>query len=200
MSDEKQTSVDETKVESTTSTAADGATGDDLDTLLKEYEGGTSQKPPETAVVQEPDIKQVAQEIQQFRKEQAANEYQKDIASFVKTVRGDLDSEMFDDTMMEAYVDAYARKNPAFIKAWSERKTNPQKFEKIGKALNKEFAKRFENLPDRKVTEDTEAFAAAVRGAKTTTPTPEKTYDNKSLNKMGDRDFRKLENELIYGR
>lgn len=198
MSDVNPQAVAETDSQSKTGVEAESAP--DLDSILQQYDAEaskaetTAQPTPETATI--PDLKAINARINEFENRVAMEDYKKDMGEFVKKVRGELDSDIFDDVMIEAFVDAQARKDPRLTKAWLNRKTDPKSIEKIAKAMNKSFSDKFSRLTDRKITEDTEAVVAAVRGASTKTPGQDKPVDFK---KLSDREFNKLQNSLIYG-
>ena len=195
MSDVNTQAVAETDGQS--KTAAEAESAQDLDSILKQYETETTpETTPETSTTA-PDLKAIEARMNEYDKRVMMDEYRKDMDGFIKNIRGELDPEVFDDMMVEAWVDAQARKDPRLTKAWLSRKTDPKSIERIAKAMNKSFTDKFTNLPDKQITSDTEAVVAAVRGASNKTPGQDKPVD---LNKMSDRDFNKLQNNLIYGR
>ncbi len=164
--DTKQPVVDETQASAKPDATVDSARNDgaDLDTLLAQYEAETKKpdpvSPPETQ--QQPPIQQqvdpnVARLVSRFDRE--------DLQKLVKEVRGD--NPDFDDTIVEAFIDAMARRDNRLQRAWLEREANPKAFEQIARQLGKEFAKRTARKTDPQLTEDREAVAAAVRGAST---------------------------------
>ena len=136
--------------------------GADLDSLLAQFEQDTTKSPPVSppAPVQQTPTQQpdplVAKLVSRYERE--------DIGKLVNQVKGDLDT---DDEMVEAWIDARARRDPRLATAWLEREANPQAFQKIASELGKEFAKRASKRPDPNLTEDREVVAAAVRGAST---------------------------------
>ena len=181
---DQQPVVDETKVSATPETQVDSARNDgtDLDTLLAEFNQQTA---PKTDPVSPPQTQQqpvqpdplVTRLYQRFEKE--------DISKLVKDVKGDLDE---DDEMVEAWVDAKARRDPRLQQAWMEREAKPQAFQKIAKELGREFAKRASKRPDPQATEDRNAVAAAVRGA-STNRVPDAQAPNHSM--QNNAEFRK---------
>jgi hypothetical protein len=96
--------------------------------------------------------------------------FQKDMNATIKNVRGDLPEELFDGPLVQAWIDAQAKKDPRLATAWANRHTDPKKFEQVVGALGKEFSKIRPKLPDKQATEDREAVTAAVRGASTQAP------------------------------
>lgn len=179
-----QTVVDDTKATAEPVAAVDGARndGDDLDALLAQFNQQTApaktepvSPTPQTNQQQQPAPTQpdpmVLRMAQRIERE--------DLNKLVKEVKGDLD---FDDDLVEGWIDAQARKDPRLQKAWLERDTNPQGFQKIAKGLAQEFAKRTSKRVDPQLTEDRAAVAAAVRGASTQrapeTPPPNYSQQN----------------------
>jgi hypothetical protein len=166
--DTTQAVVDETKVSATPDTTVDSARNDgtDLDTLLAQFDQQTKTEP----VVQptQPVTQQTTQPQQDPIVARLVNRIERqDIGNLVKQVKGDLDE---DDDLVEAWIDARARKDPRLQRAWLEREANPQAFQEVAKGLGREFAKRTAKRPDPNLTEDQEAVAAAVRGSSTKAP------------------------------
>jgi hypothetical protein len=175
--------------------------GDDLDTLLKEFDQHepkpvvSSTTKPEPG--QEPDLKALAQKfesVEGFVRQQSAVQYKQDMAKTVEAVRGDLPAEIFDDGMIESWLDGQARNDPRLAQAWMERNTNPKQFEKVKVALGKQLAQKFSKLPDRQVSEDRASVAAAVRGA--STRAPEAKAPNFAA--LSDNDFQ-AEKDKLFG-
>lgn len=179
MSDDTKQPVVEPKVPAQQGTTVEGARndGNDLDTLLAEFNQQTA---PKTEPVPPPTQQQTAQPDPLVQKLYTRFE-REDIGRLVKDVKGDLDE---DDDLVEAWVDAQARKDPRLQKAWLEREANPQAFQRISKELGKKFAQRVSKRPDPQVTEDRNAVAAAVRGASTNRApeTPAPNYSRMSNN------------------
>ncbi len=118
-------------------------------------------------------MKALAARVEQmsgFVTEAQTNQFKRDMADTVKAVRGDLDPGVFDDVLVEAYLNAQAAQDPRLAKAWMDRAANPKQFEQVKTALSKNFAKKFSKMPDPAATEDRAAVSAAVRGASTRTP------------------------------
>jgi hypothetical protein len=142
---------------------------DDLDSLLAEFDQGT--KKPDT--VSSPDPKPtlpdaLAQDVQALKsqaQEWAQEKNKRAIAETVDDIRGDVPKEVFDDEMVEAWLDAQARRDPRLAQAWLQREQNSQKWGKVKAELGRQLAKKAGSLPDRNATDDREAVAAAVRGA-----------------------------------
>lgn len=179
MSEEQatQAAVDETKVPASQGTEATSARtdGDDLDTLLKQYDETQTRAAPEPA---KPATAAPAANDQTVANETVLSEakfirqerFQQDMNATIKDVRGDLPSDLYDDDFVTAWIDAQAKKDERLQTAWLNRHADPKKFGQVRAALGKEFAKRYGRLPDKQATEDREAVTAAVRGASTQAP------------------------------
>lgn len=172
MSEDKTTQpvVDDTKAAAKPDATVDSARNDgaDLESLLAQFEQQTTKPDPVSPSPQTPATQQqttpaptqpdpaVMRVINRIERE--------DISRLVNEVRGDSDIE---PDLVEAWIDAQARKDIRLQRAWLERDVNPQAFQNIAKGLAKEFAKRASKRIDPQVTEDRAAVAAAVRGAST---------------------------------
>lgn len=148
--------------------------GDDLDSLLSQYETATqtAPSPPQTAVVP-PELKALADKVQYLEGQlgQVSKvSYKADMDSAIKNIRGELDPEVFDNSLVEAWLDSEARRDERLQRAWLEREAKPKAWEKIQGELGKNFSRKFSKMPDRQVTEDRDAVTAAVRGASTKAP------------------------------
>jgi hypothetical protein len=172
--DNTQAVVDETKGAAQPAPAETSArTDDDLDTLLNEFDAAkpaaTSTAQPEPRVEAAPDKvanDTVLKEAEFIRSER----FKRDIGETVKEVRGDLPADLYDDQLVQAWIDSRAMSDPRLGRAWAERYENPQAFARVKTALGKEFAKKYGRFPDKQATEDRDAVTAAVRGASTRAP------------------------------
>ena len=170
-----QAAVDETKVPAQPGTEAPSArTDDDLDTLLAEFDGSKTSSPepakPEPRVEAADDVNDATAEVLRARDEIRQDRFKRDMNDTIEKVRGDLPGDFYDNTFMQAWIDAKASSDPRLAAAWVQRNENPQKFKQVVGALGKEFAKKYGKLPDRQATEDREAVTAAVRGSSTRAP------------------------------
>lgn len=154
--------------EPSTEVKPDARVTDDLDTLLAEFDKGET-KPSPTAKPEPQDEgtinQQVLDEVRLLRGEREQEKFRTDMDKTLKSVRGDLDAEFFDDKFVEAWIDAQARADTRLSQAWLNRNSNPKQFQRVVEALGKQFAKNYSKLPDRQATEDRAAVTAAVRGA-----------------------------------
>jgi hypothetical protein len=175
------------------SEANDARTGDDLDALLDQFKQQTAPAPtppPAPAAAPTPELKDLEarfQAVEGVAKQLSDQKFKSDITQTVKNVRGEIPADVIPDDVVEAWLDAQARKDPRLQKAWLERDNSPEQFNRITAELGKKFAKNFAKMPDRAATEDREAVTAAVRGASTKAPAdPPPNYANSS-----NTDFRK---------
>ena len=190
-----QTVVDETKTPAQPGAEVKDARndGDDLETLLAEFKTGTETKVDTASTTQtdtQPDVKSLMAEVQSMKgaiTEVSNFQFKQDMGSLVKNVRGELDSEIFDDETVEAWIDGRARRDPRLQQAWLQRKSNPAAFERIAGELGKQFTKKFGKLPDKNATEDREVVAAAVRGASTKAPAEQPP----NFSRMSNSEYRK---------
>lgn len=165
--------------------------GDDLDTLLKEFDQGTKTvdqpKPEPKPGADSDEVVTARNEVLQARDEIRQEKFTKDMRATVDDIRGDLPKEHFDDTLVRGWINARAEDDPRLAKAWMERAAKPQEFKRVVASLGREFAKKYGRLPDKQATEDREAVTAAVRGASTKVP------EGKSpdFTKMSDGEFGK---------
>jgi hypothetical protein len=174
MTEQTQPVVDANAAAEPAANAQTNGAGDDLDTLLSQFETETktAPSPPQTAVVP-PELKALADEVNSLKGalSQVSNvSHKADLQGAIKTIRGDLDPGIFDDDLVEAWLDKTARGDERLQRAWLERSAKPKAWEKIQMELGKNFNKRFSKMPDRQVTEDRDAVTAAVRGASTKAP------------------------------
>jgi hypothetical protein len=172
-----QTAVDETKAAAPpAATDAQDARqdGDSLDALLKEYDQTAGAPPAAAATPPEPKpgtdttttkpaTDPAVAEVQRYI-------FRQDMDKTVKSVRGELPADYFDDTFVKAWIDSRAEEDPRLGQAWVNRHSNPKQFEKIVSGLGREFSKKYGKLPDRAATDDRDAVTAAVRGASTRAP------------------------------
>lgn len=176
--------------------------GDDLDTLLKEFDdsngdgskGGEAEKPskpqntepkPETTGDLSSKVQQLLDLEAERKKEDLQRRFDADMEKTVKAVRGDISANLASDKFVRAWVEATAEENPKLAQAWVDRNKNPKAFQRIVEKLSRDFAAEFVKRPDANATEDREVVTAAVRGASTKTP-EDKAPDYKS---MSDQDY-----------
>lgn len=142
-------------------------TGDDLDTLLSQFEAQTRVEPatPQTQQTQQPQPVPVDPDRLKRVEERLFNE---DLNKTVSNIRGDL---KVPDRMAKGWLDQIARERPAIAQAFLQKESNPDNWKRIEQSLAKEFAKEVKSVTfDTEVTEDRNAVTAAVRGASTPAP------------------------------
>lgn len=140
---------------------------EDLDTLLNEFDKGTSQ-PAEKA---EPggQVDTVSRdEFNELQKTIVDQQYKVDIQGVVKQIKGEVDIPYVTDEFVETYLNTEANKNPKLAQAWGNRRSDPEAFKKVIESISKTFQSGF-NI-DQKITSDMDSVTAAVRSASTKSP------------------------------
>lgn len=191
MSDEKSVveTTEEEQRETEAASKANDAQEENLDDLLKEFEGGeesTTEQKEET----EPDVKQLAERLRQFEELQQRQAFETEMSELAATVRGDLPEEVFDNEVITSYLDAKARKDPRLQKAFMNRHNSPSQWNGIVKGVAREFQNKFKSLPNREATEDAHAVESAVRSASTKAPEADEEISHEKARKMSDDDLR----------
>jgi hypothetical protein len=191
--------------------------GDDLDSLLADYDAGTRESLDRSAAnapigsldelfderhtklrEQAAYSSQIADEAKQqvealtrLQQEMANQEYRKkheaDLSDLVRTVRGSVDSDRFPDEIVQAWIDAQAQKNAEWQSAWLQRAENPRQWQQVEAKLCRAFASSAMAVIDPALTEDRAIVAAAVRGA-SRNGVPEAPPPN--FGRMSDRELR----------
>lgn len=151
------------------------ATGDDLDSLLSQFDATATPKtepkpaPEQAKGAAQIDPDKIAEQVRASI--DAETRLKADITSTVKTIRGELDPEVFDDAFVESWLDTQARNDPRLAQAWRDRHAKPAEFRRVAEQLGKKLAGKFSKLPDKSATEDREAVTEAiVRGSQQTAP------------------------------
>lgn len=178
-----QAVVDETKAPAAPAAAVTDARDDDLDAALKSFDEATPKKsatPPAPADAAK-DAPDLVRRISDLEKALTEREFETDIAPVIKTVRGEIPPEVYDDDDVRSWIDREAVRNPKLQQAWLDRRRNPAGFDAVVKGLQRKLAQRFDKLPDKAATEDTAAVTAALRGTSTKTP-PEKAPNYGAMN------------------
>lgn len=168
MSEEQTSVAEEVKEESQTASETTGAQEESLDDLLKEFES-VEETTEQTETESEDRVAKLERELAELRESQQRQQVAGEIASIGAEIRGDLPAEVFDDETMQAWLDARAAKDPRIQKAFINRSNAPTAWKNVVGALARDFQKRAAALPDKQVTEDVDAVAAAVRSASTRT-------------------------------
>lgn len=180
-----QTVVDDTKTTAQPVVAADSARndGDDLDALLAQFNQQTTLARTEPASpAPQPQTSQQQPTVDPNRLAAIENRlFQEDLNKAVANIMGDL---KIPTRVAKGWIDQMANEDPRIQRAFAERHTNPQAWERVEKGLSREFAKEMKALTDidPNATEDRAAVAAAVRGASTqrAPETPAPNYSQQS--------------------
>lgn len=148
---------------------------DDLDSLLNEFDvaqkpAATKETQPEQKPAADSDLQSRLNQMEGFVNQAEARQFRQDMDKTISSIRGDLDPEMFDDKLVQAWLDVQAQADQRLQEAWLNRHSKPKQFEKVVESLGRNFVKKYGQLPDKAATEDREAVTAAVRGASTKTP------------------------------
>ncbi len=195
-----------------TDTAIDAPVADtDIDALLAEFEAGTQPQQTEqisetaaerdrafaanlNAITEGLQLDSRRQELQSYEQQLALERDQKDAAAAFETIRGNLPSEMFDDRMLDAWVNSRAASDLAIQQAWQNRVADPRTYERTLNKLAIEFGEKFRRYePESEV--DHAAIAQAVRGAGgKTPPEPPPRFD-----RMSDSELARWKEENFRG-
>lgn len=163
----EQAAVATTEASASQDAAAGGAQVSELDVLLREFEQQASPEQPKPQELKPDEIAVAKDEILRARDEIRREQFQRDMSSTIKAVRGDVPDSLYDDKLVRAWINAQAEEDPRLSLAWANRHAEPSKFKRVVDALAKDFKARYGKLPDKNATEDREAVAAAVRGSST---------------------------------
>lgn len=194
---EEQTVAD-TDVQDAPVTEEGSAQGDDLDSLLNEWESRSKAEEPK----EEPkpkgeqkestpdEIKQVAAWVKEQQQRQIEEQTQKDIESAVSKIHGEMESPV-SKYLIEGALWREASNDPRFLRAWQNRGKDPDGFNRILGAVRRNIEKEMGSQPDKTVSADREAVTRAVRGA-SNAPPAEEFPSEKELNQMSDAEFRRM--------
>jgi len=177
--------TEETEVES-----EDNKT-EDIDSLLDEFDSDTKEEPKEVEDTPDPRLDMVESLV--------ARQEQQDLEATVTQVKG-LDENLKDipDRIVKNLLRAEAADDPRIQKAYNARFQNPEKWQTVQKTLAKTLGEQLQR-PDSRVTSDTEAARAAVKGSSTTQPDESLKIDVENLGSMSDREFKELEKRALRG-
>ena len=196
MSDQ-QTVVEETKVPAQQGTEVEPRTDDDpLDALLSEFEQGTKAAIT-TQTVPPKDDPEIVSKVRNL--EAIATNWQKEqdrkaISETIASIRGDVPEELFDDDMIEGWLNALAAKDSRLAVAYANREMNPRAWKKVTVDLKGKLADKYGKLPDPVATGDRELVAQSVRGASNKVaaePAPK-------LGEMSDAELRKYTKQFGF--
>lgn len=203
----EQTVVDGADTQAKQASEAEGARTQTLEELLASYESNASDPQPASPSVSDDKatdggsdnkVAELERKFAELERQNQEAQYQTDVSSAVKAIRGDLPSEIFTDAHMEGWLTAEAKRDPRIAKAWMDRADNPQLWGQIQSQLSTRFSDWLKSLPDAKATEDRAAIADAVRGASTTAPKGD-DVDEAAVRKMSDSEFETYVAEMSRG-
>ena len=140
--------------------------GDDLDTLLSQFETETkaAPSPAPVAAPQQPTVPPVDESRIRHIEERFLKE---DIDKAVSNIFGD---SKVNKRVAMGWLDQVAREKPAVANAFLNQHKDPETWKKIERSLAKEAEKDFNTDIDTNATVDVAAVSAAVRGASTKAP------------------------------
>lgn len=150
-----------------------------LEDLLKEFSEGSKspQQDQQDQDAQQQKVIDTEKRLEALETHLQNAEYKTDMNKLVDGVRGDLPSDKFDDTFIEAWVHSVAANNKSLQDAWDNRQNDPKGFSKIVSKLGKDFASKYGDLgADKNTSEDVAAVADAIRGGKADTQQAQPTY------------------------
>jgi len=170
-------------------TTSDDVVSDDnaLDNLLNEYDEGTKE---ETPTGEQSDISEVVSYIKEKREQENKVSADAAISNAVKSLKGD---STLPDAVFRGMI--YEKSNDArFLKAFTERESNPDGWNKVIGAMSNEFKS---SLPkeDGQLSADKEALASAVQSASTHQAQPQEV----DLASMSDAEFLAYKAKLRRG-
>lgn len=145
--------------------ATDGAQGDDLDTILKQFETVEENPKPEQTETDDIDVKS-------FVRDQMTRQSRADLDSAVAKVK-ELSGLGVSDKIIKATLNGLAADDPRLTRAWQNRHNDPAAWTGVLKGVAKSLRSEFATTIDRDASEDRAAIEAAVRGASTKTPEPD---------------------------
>lgn len=179
--DQQQTVVEGNGVAKPTP-ETDNAQGDDLDTLLSEFEQATGQQVEQPSTNTESKTVDTETIVKQVRSQMEAEQrFEKDMGQAIKIVKGDLPVK---ERAVRGWLEAYALENESFRNAWQNRHSNPARFNKVLEKLKPLYAEDVGANVDKSATETHEAVAAAVRSASNSTPEPKEEFNEAEVRRM----------------
>jgi len=197
-----------------------GQGGDDLDALLAEFDqyhntepqggsNGSQLNPSQGYAAKNGDggqtdsegnyvtREELQQEIQRVReREKAEQQAEKDINEAVKTVKGELN---VPDTWVRGILEREAMSDERFYNAFVNRDKNPQTWNKILKAKNREIAKTFGGSVDKEASQSADAVESAVRSAATQSPKGSNKGDKNPL-RMSPKEYEQYRQSVMRGK
>lgn len=186
--------VNDTNAESSTPAEEVVAQEDNLDTLLSEFDSKTKKDEVDTTGSDTKEPTGLSKEDRELLEEVRADKFSKELNTEIDSIKSHLSDEVnISGKLLKQIVVGMADENRDIASAYTNRRSNPEGWAKVQKAIASEIGKEFLNQPDQAATDNHEAVAAAVRSASTTTPPEDKPLTNEDMNKMSDAEFQRLE-------
>lgn len=171
-----------------------GAPGDDLDTLMSEFDSQTTTTPqapePSQGAQQPTGLDEAVAFIHELKAKQAQEDLNKGLGDAVQAIKTEV-GDAHSDQVVEGLLHVFAKENPGVVKAFEERGKNPANWDRTVKALLPKVQEALGGRVDRNVSQDREAISAAVRGATTIAPETQAVTAEQIVN-MDDKEFGKL--------
>ena len=184
----EQAVVEDTDTEAKPSVEADNAQ-DDLENALREFDEQEPEQPAEPVKSEAPndDTAEIINYVRQQREQEARESSIKDLkaaANAIKDSVGEIPVNLPDE-VFEGLLYQRAENNPAIMKAWMNRGKNPEGWNKVLKAVGKEFGDKLKQTPDAKATGDWNAVESSMHSASTSS----QNEPSKDVAKMSDAEF-----------
>ncbi len=170
-------------------TVVDGAQ-DDLDTLLNEYDEGTTTATPQPTP---PDLAKVAAYVERQEQKELNEQIERDMNAAVTVLKGEVES--LPERLLRGAIHDKAAEDSRFLAAYQNRTSNPAGWNKVLGALANEIKGELQPI-DQQATDDSNAVIAAISGSSNTQPGPDIPPD---YTKLSDNDFAKQMNEISWG-
>ena len=176
-----------------------GAQDDDLETLLNQWEAQAgdsdeSQQSSESSSDQSQDeIAELRKRVERQERERAQQQTQQDVQEAASKMRQAVSDEIdISEDIWEDILHGRASRDPRVVNAWNARREKPEEWEKLTKAIAKDYVKRLRSNVDKSATEDRDAVASAVRSASKAPAQDSGAPSESDLNNMSDAEFNRL--------
>lgn len=138
---------------------------DDLDSLLSQWDEDPEPKPEPDKTAKD-DLRESLEWIRQEKERSIQEQTSRDIDAAVQVIHKEM-GETLSEKAVRRMLNGAAGEDARLRTAWMNRHQNRTGYEKVLKALAKDFSSELAAIPDKNITEDREAVSAAVRGAST---------------------------------
>lgn len=196
MIEEQQAVVETTDAEGQPS--AEGASAqDELDTLLGEFQTqpeteSTATAPSSAEATKLDEVHSMLQDNQRQEAERVTTQrLTESVTAFKEAAGGNIS-----DDMAETILQGRAAKDPRVFQAFKDAGTNPAGWDKVVKAIAKDYNAQMASQPDADATADQDAVVAAVQSATTKAPIDGKEINDDSVASMSPADFNDLQRSL----